>query len=105
MRNVRVTLNKGTYELHCIDREELSKPLIANPPEIPPNVKEADLKEANDLLVNAIVWGLLPMCVVDNPFLRQFVEKVSRDSFALPHRTKLTEMVDKKYEEVKELVR
>ena len=40
------------------------------------------------------------MCVVDNPFLRQFVEKVSRVSFALPHRTKLTEMVDKKLTEM-----
>ena len=48
-------LNKGTYELHCTHREELSKPLIAKP-EMLPNMKEADQKEANDLLVNAIVW-------------------------------------------------
>ena len=59
-------------------------PLIANP-EILLKMKATDLKEANDLLVNAIVWGLLPMCVMDNPFLLQFFEKVSRDSFALPH--------------------
>lgn len=62
------------------------------------------MKEANDLLVDAIVWGLLPSYMMENPFLRQFVEKVSRGSFVLPHRTKMTKMIEAKYEEVKELV-
>ena len=39
-----------------------------------------------------------------NPFLRQFVEKVSLGSFVLPHRTKRTKMIESKYEEVKEMV-
>ena len=62
------------------------------------------MKEANDLLVDAIVWGLLPSYMMENPFLQQFVEKVSRGSFVLPHRTKVTNMIEAKYEEVKELV-
>ena len=42
-------------------RPELSKPLIGSPKicfGLPSNFSEESVKEANDLLVNAIVWGL-----------------------------------------------
>ena len=42
-------------------RPELSKPLMGSPEicfGLPPNFSEESVKEANDLLVNAIVWGV-----------------------------------------------
>ena len=42
-------------------RPELSKPLIGGPEicfGLPPNFSEESVKGANDLLVDAIVWGL-----------------------------------------------
>ena len=67
-------------------RPELSKPLIGGPEicfGLPPNFSEESVKEANDLLVDAIVWGL-------------FVKK--SQVLVLPHR------IETKYEEVKDLV-
>ena len=42
-------------------RPELSKPLIGSSEicfGLPPNFSEESVKQANDLLVDAIVWGL-----------------------------------------------
>ena len=67
-------------------RPELSKPLIGGSEicfGLPPNFSEESVKEANDLLVDAIVWGL-------------FVKK--SQVLVLPHR------IETKYEEVKDLV-
>ena len=68
-----------------IIREELTKPLGAGTEVfgLAPILGEKDIKEANNILVDAIVWGLLPSYMMENPFLRQFVEKVSRGSFIL----------------------
>ena len=47
--------------MHDFFRPELSKPLMGSPEicfGLPPNFSEESVKEANGLLVNAIVWGI-----------------------------------------------
>ena len=85
---------------------ETSKRLSAAEAEIPCpiSLSEEDVNCADDLLVNAMVWGLLPAYEMENPFLRLFVNQLSKGGYALPHRTKLTKMITKKYEETKEVV-
>ena len=51
-------MNRITYEVRCNDRKKISKPN----PEMLPNVREADLKGANDLLVSAILWATAYVC-------------------------------------------
>eukprot|EP00731_Ephydatia_muelleri_P029103 Em0020g747a len=86
---------------------ETSKRLSAAEAEIPCpiSLSEEDVNCADDLLVNALVWGLLPAYEMENPFLRLFVNKTFKGGYALPHRTKLTKMIAKKYEETKEVLK
>ena len=74
-------------------RPELSKPLIGSPEicfGLPPNFSEESVKEANDLLVNAII-----LCGV---FSTIYLKNLTHEVLVLPHR------IETKNEEVKYLV-
>eukprot|EP00731_Ephydatia_muelleri_P009005 Em0004g1343a len=103
-------MNRHIWDKHSVEcslDRETSKRLSAAEAEIPCpiSLSEEDVNCADDLLVNAMVWGLLPAYEMENPFLRLFVNKLSKGGYALPHRTKLTKMIAKKYEETKEVLK
>ena len=51
----------------------------------------------------SFVSAILPTSLVDNLHFREFICSLC-DSYSLPHRTKLTEMIDAKFAEVKQKV-
>ena len=61
-------------------------------------LKEHDHNQADHLLLEALCANLLPSSLVDSPEFRCFLECISCGAY-VPHRTKMTELIDAKYEE------
>ena len=66
-------------------------------------ISEAETDKLNDLLILSFVSAILPTSLVDNAHFREFIHSLN-DSYSLPHRTKLTKMIDSKFAEVKQKV-
>ena len=66
-----------------------------------PNVLKGEkLARANELLVKAFTVNLLPPTLMDSPEFRDFLYYISNGAYAIPHRTKTTELIDVQYENV-----
>ena len=61
-------------------------------------LKGHDHNQADHLLLEALCAKLLPSSLVDSPEFRCFLEFICCGAYVPPHRTKMTELIDAKYE-------